>query len=110
MPAGSKALPPGASLASGEAWELFLETGGDPTAPVKTTSYEGTPESKPLWRYLLESGTGGGPRELAAGLGASIEQWATAHVPTAKKEKEIEDYWKSLGRVYGAAEVAFAVL
>lgn len=99
------------NIESAEAFELFLETGGDLFQEIQRGSkQDGDFKTLPLWRYLLEKeGANVYDKTHQNKLREVVSEWAKTHVADGLETKRLEDYWNSLGRRSGAAEVQKAV-
>ena len=93
---------PAVHIGSPQAWELFLETGGDPFMEVKGDG-EGVSD-KPLWRSLLEDS-----HYPKSDTRDAIEAWAKVHAGDALKEKADEDYWRKIDFSYSTTDIMKAI-
>ena len=100
-----RGTPVGTRLQSPAMWELFLATGGNPMELVAVESDKPKPRV-PLWESLLASPSG---RASSSGLPERLRQWGAAHDRQRLDKKDLNDYWKSLGRTRTQADVLQAV-
>lgn len=92
-------ISPATEIASLEAWQLFLSTGGNPAMIVGFKDHDDNKVSMPLWKYLLSPHVG-----LAAiDVKEAARAWAKRHAQEGLEARDLEDYWRRLDR-YGTLQ------